>query len=70
MANIILTGIQIFCNREKREMLRKAEYYMDQAYRRCPNIDLFILPEQFYQLNQYPIDSEHYGEEPGGLDLL
>ena len=40
-------GIQIFCNTSKQGMLEKAEKYMEQAIQNYPDIDLFVLPEQF-----------------------
>lgn len=62
---ITVAGIQIFCDRTKQKMLEKAECYMQKAYEMNPNIDLFVLPEQFYQLEQNDY-GESYGEEPEG----
>lgn len=63
MKNIIkVAGIQIFCNEPKRKMLEKAEKYMEQAIQNYPEIDLFVLPEQFYQMDCYEYENEVYGE--------
>lgn len=60
-------GIQIFCDTPKKEMLEKAEYYMEKALENNPYIDLFVLPEQFYQMECYQFKGEEYGEEPQGF---
>lgn len=57
-------GVQIFCDRPKKEMLMKAEYYMQKAVESSSDIDLFVLPEQFYQMDCYSF--EEYGEKPQG----
>ena len=64
MRNVKVAGIQILCDRTKEEMLEKAEQYMDAAYDSTSGIDLFVLPEQFYQIKDSMIESETYGEEP------
>ena len=46
-------GIQIFCNTSKQGMLEKAEKYIEQAIQNYPDIDLFVLPEQFYHCLLY-----------------
>lgn len=61
---IIVAGIQVFCNLKKSEMLKKAELYMDRAYEQNDKIDLFVLPEQFYQLKCNEFLDEEYGEAP------
>lgn len=61
---IKLAGIQIFCDRPKKEMLMKAEHYMKKAVESSSDIDLFVLPEQFYQMDCYSF--EEYGEKPQG----
>ena len=68
MKNIIkVAGIQIFCNAPKRKMLEKAEKYMEQAIQNYPEIDLFVLPEQFYQMDCYEYENEMYGEYEHGM---
>lgn len=57
-------GIQIFCDRPKREMLAKAEYFIKMAVESSNGLDLVVLPEQFYQMDCYAF--EEYGEEPNG----
>lgn len=64
--SIIAAGIQIFCNAPKQEMLKKAEAYMDKITAICPKVDLFVLPEEFYQLRYYAFKGEEFGEEPHG----
>lgn len=67
MAGIIkIAGIQMFCDRSKKEMLKKAEKYMEMAVQSTPDIDLFVLPEQFYQMDCYQFEGETYGELSGG----
>ena len=51
-------GIQIFCNTSKQGMLEKAEKYIEQAIQNYPDIDLFVLPEQFYQMDCYEYENE------------
>lgn len=60
-------GIQIFCNTSKQGMLEKAEKYMEQAIQNYPDIDLFVLPEQFYQMDCYEYENEIYGEYEHGM---
>ena len=60
-------GIQIFCNTSKQGMLEKAEKYMEQAIQNYPDIDLFVLPEQFYQMDGYEYENEIYGEYEHGM---
>ena len=60
-------GIQIFCNTSKQGMLEKAEKYMEQAIQNYPDIDLFVLPEQFYQMDCYEYENEIYGEYEHGI---
>ena len=68
MKNIIkVAGIQMFCNAPKRKMLEKAEKYMEQAIQNYPEIDLFVLPEQFYQMDCYEYENEVYGEHEHGM---
>ena len=68
MKNIIkVAGIQMFCNAPKRKMLEKAEKYMEQAIQNYPDIDLFVLPEQFYQMDCYEYENEIYGEYEHGM---
>lgn len=64
--SIIAVGVQLFCNAPKKEMLKRAEAFMDEAYALCPHIDLFVLPEEFYQLRYYNFENEEFGEEPHG----
>lgn len=65
MGNIVkVAGIQIFCDKPKKEMLSKAEMYMEKALQSSPDIDLFVLPEQFYQMDCYAFQGETYGELP------
>lgn len=54
-------GIQIFCNTSKQGMLEKAEKYMEQAIQNYPDIDLFVLPEQFYQMDCYKYGTKYMG---------
>jgi predicted amidohydrolase len=63
---IIISGIQLVCDRSKKQMLLKAEQFMNQAVKSNPYIDLFVLPEQFYQLDCYDFEEE-YGEEAHGI---
>ena len=35
---------------------------MEQAIQNYPDIDLFVLPEQFYQMDCYEYENEIYGE--------
>jgi nitrilase len=63
-SNVLVAGIQILCDSKKHQMLEKAEYYMNQAYLRNPGIDLFVLPEQFYQLECNNFEGETFGELP------
>jgi len=68
MKNIIkVAGIQMFCNAPKRKMLEKAEKYMEQTIQNYPEIDLFVLPEQFYQMDCYEYENEVYGEHEHGM---
>ena len=60
-------GIQIFCNTSKQGMLEKAEKYMEQAIQNYPDIDLFVLPELFYQMDCYEYENEIYGEYEHGM---
>lgn len=60
-------GIQIFCNTSKQGMLEKAEKYMERAIQNYPDIDLFVLPEQFYQMDCYEYENEIYGEYEHGM---
>ena len=60
-------GIQIFCNTSKQGMLEKAEKYIEQAIQNYPDIDLFVLPEQFYQMDCYEYENETYGEYEHGM---
>lgn len=60
-------GIQIFCNTSKQGMLEKAEKCMEQAIQNYPDIDLFVLPEQFYQMDCYEYENEIYGEYEHGM---
>lgn len=48
--NIIVAGIQLICNDTKENMLKKVEQYIKDAFKRCKNIDIVVLPEQFYQI--------------------
>lgn len=61
---ITVEGIQLFCNCSKSEMLKKAERYMEMAFINNKNIDLVVLPEQFYQIDSNVVENETYGELP------
>ena len=62
--DITVAGIQIFCNKRKCDMLQKAEEQMEKAVKTDNNIDLFVLPEQFYQMTCNNFNDEKYGEMP------
>ena len=64
MDSIIVAGIQIFCDSSKKNMLDKAKNYIEAAFQNNKNIDLIVLPEQFYQIDSNIIDDEAYGELP------
>lgn len=40
---------------------------MEQAIQNYPEIDLFVLPEQFYQMDCYEYENEVYGEHEHGM---
>ena len=40
---------------------------MEQAIQNYPDIDLFVLPEQFYQMDCYEYENEIYGEYEHGM---
>ena len=54
-------GIQIFCNTSKQGMLEKAEKYIEQAIQNYPDIDLFVLPEQFTRWTAMNMKTKHMG---------
>ena len=64
MDSIIVAGIQIFCDSSKKNMLDKAKNYIEAAFQNNKNIDLIVLPEQFYQIDSNVIEDEAYGELP------
>lgn len=66
---LIVAGIQILCNSSKIDMLNKAESYINQSCSKYKNVDLIVLPEQFYQLDSNKDNNwnEEYGEEEHGL---
>ncbi len=66
--NIIVAGIQILCNGSKEDMLNKAKAYINQICSKYANVDLIVLPEQFYQLDSNKDNNfdEEYGEEEHG----
>lgn len=46
---IIAAGIQLDCRYNKKNIPDRAESYLKQAFEHYPDIDLVILPEQFYK---------------------
>lgn len=62
---IIAAGIQVFCDRSKSGMLEKADNVIDELFDNYENIDLLVLPEQFYQMDCNDF-GEDYGEKAGG----
>ena len=46
---IIAAGIQLDCSYNKKNIPDRAESYLKQAFEHYPDIDLVILPEQFYK---------------------
>ena len=64
--NVVCCGIQLNCDDSRKNMLKRAELYIEKAVREIKNrglkLDILVLPEQFIQM---PETAEKYGEEYG-----
>ena len=61
-----VVGIQLFCNGTKEYMRNKVDEYLHKAFEVCTQLDLVVLPEQFYQMECYHFNDEYYGESEHG----
>lgn len=62
-----MVGIQVLCDANKSEMLKKAEKYVQEACEMHHGVDVVCLPELFYQSPFLNFPGEKFGEEPNGM---